>query len=138
MIELTRVKFWEQRLFQYTASIIDKPFEWGTHDCVIFAASCVEAQTGQDLAAEHRGTYEGPTGAARIIREAGCESLGDFLALYLPEKPVPFLQRGDVALCEDAEGNQFTAICQGRTCVGPTPGGLIHVKTSQAIRAYKV
>lgn len=137
MISLVRKNQWEQKLFAYTSGVLQKPFEWGVHDCVLFAADCIEAMTGEDLAAEYRGTYSTSQGAAKIVHSAGVESLGDFLAMYLPETPVPFLQRGDIALCDGPEW-QFVGVCQGRTCVGPSEKGLIHVNNSQVIRAFKV
>jgi hypothetical protein len=33
-------------LNEYLASVRDKPFEWGTHDCAHFTLGAVEAQTG--------------------------------------------------------------------------------------------
>lgn len=134
---LRRRKGWEQALFRYTASMLAVPYEWGQNDCILFAAGCVEAMTGVDLAAEYRGTYDGPEGAARIIARAGAGSLGEFLALYLPETPVSLVQRGDIVIA-DAPSGDFAAVCQGATCVGPSRRGLIHIKTLQAKQAFKV
>lgn len=137
MISLQRLEGWEQRLFEFTRASMSQPYEWGTNDCIIFAAGCVEAMTGVDLAAEHRGTYTDELGAARIIARAGADSLAGFVALYLPETPLSLVQRGDIVIAEGPEGD-FAAVCQGVTCVGPSRRGLIHVKTLQAKQAFKV
>jgi hypothetical protein len=134
---MERQRGWEQRLFKYTCSMLSVPFEYGKNDCILFAASCVEAVTGEDPASEHRGTYSTETGALRIILESGAQSLGEFVGLYLPEKPVALMQRGDVGIFDGPDG-EFVAVCQGKESVGPTSRGLIHVKTIQAKQAFKV
>lgn len=134
---LRRRKGWEQALFKFTASRLTTPYQWGATDCVLFGADCVEVMTGEDLAAEYRGTYDDALGAARIIARAGAGSLGEFVALYLPEIPVSRAQRGDIVIADGPEGD-FVAVCQGATCVGPSARGLIHIKTLQAKQAFKV
>jgi hypothetical protein len=137
MISLQRIEGWEQRLFDFTRASMSTPYAWGTNDCIIFAAGCVEAITGTDLAKEHRGTYTDENGAARIIARAGAGSLGEFVGLYLPEKPLSLVQRGDIVIAEGPDGD-FAAVCQGATCVGPSRRGLVHVKILQAKQAFKV
>jgi hypothetical protein len=36
-------------LNSYLESVRDKPFEWGVHDCVLFAKGAAEAQTGAEF-----------------------------------------------------------------------------------------
>jgi hypothetical protein len=135
--KLQRTEDWEQKLFAFTASMLPMPFEWGSNDCMMFAAGCVYACTGQDLAAEYRGTYDTEAGALRVIVAAGVKDLGDFVARLLPEIDPAEAQRGDVILAQGPEA-PFIAVCQGATSVGPTAHGLIHVYTNQALRAFKV
>jgi len=137
MISLQRTTGWEQRLFAYTSGMLAIPFDYGTNDCVLFAASCVEVMTGVDLATEYRGKYNTKAGALRIIAETGADSLGDFVASFLPEKEVSFMQRGDLGIFEGEDGD-FVGVCQGKECIGPTRLGLVRIKTLSAHRAFKV
>lgn len=47
------------------------PFEWGSFDCLTWAASYVEAVTGCDPASRYRGTYSTAFGARRLVLGAG-------------------------------------------------------------------
>jgi hypothetical protein len=55
----------------YVARTVSAPFAWGTMDCVMWATGAVQAVHGVDPVAHLRGAYDGPAGAARILREAG-------------------------------------------------------------------
>lgn len=44
-------------LIEYLRSIADKPFQWGVHDCLIFANDAVKAQRGTGWADEWVGGY---------------------------------------------------------------------------------
>lgn len=133
---LERVKGWEQRLYAATVTAMGKRHEWGRHDCVTFAADVVHAMTGEDLMDGLRGTYDGPVGAAAVLRGLGVESVGDLAALYLPEVPPSMARRGDIVLAESP--HEFLAVCVGRTAVGPSEAGMIHVPMGQAVRAFRV
>jgi len=131
-----RVKGWEQRLYALTVEAIGKPHEWGTHDCVTFAADAVREITGRDPMGSLRGTYDSRLSAARVMLEAGAESVGDLAALHLPEITPSEARRGDVIV--SAEPHEFLAVCVGRTAVGPSETGMIHVPMAQAVRAFRV
>lgn len=133
---MKRVKGWEQRLYKVTAGALAVPHAWGTHDCVTFAADVIDALTGYDPMIGLRGTYDGPVGAARVMREQGAGNVGDLAALYLPEIEPGQARRGDIIVC--AEPHEFLAVCVGRTAVGPSEGGMIHVPMGQAVRAFRV
>ena len=68
---MTRLDNWPAMLALYIDSRRHEPFVWGKNDCCLFAADWVLIATGQDIAKDFRGTYEGALGATRIIREAG-------------------------------------------------------------------
>jgi len=44
-------------LSKYLESVRSKPFEWGVHDCMIFANACVKAQTGAGFADDWASGY---------------------------------------------------------------------------------
>ncbi|MEL7203199.1 MAG: hypothetical protein AAGL19_03450 [Pseudomonadota bacterium] len=134
---MARKENWTLALQRVTRAASNLPHAWGSHDCVTFGADCVLAMTGSDPIENERGTYATAHEAARIVKDAGCESLGDLVAQRLPEIQVAYARRGDAVLCEGPEG-VFIAICDGHTAVGPSRHGLVHVPMSQALRAYQV
>jgi len=129
-----RLKGWEQRLYALTVAAIGQPHAWGRHDCVTFAADAVREITGHDPMGDLRGTYDSPLSAARVMKQAGADSLGDLAALHLEEIAPSQARRGDVILSE----GEFLAVCVGRTAVGPSERGMIHVPMAQAVRAFRV
>jgi hypothetical protein len=104
---LKRAEKWQTAMQSFFDANLDKPFDWGTHDCGLFVCNHVQNLTGTDLAAEIRGKYTTATGAAKAMAKAcGSASLEDF-AVYLakkfdiPELKTPLLaQRGDVVLMD--------------------------------------
>jgi len=137
---MRRIAGWESALFDATRAAMPRAYEWGVHDCVTFAADCVEAMTGSDPIADLRGHWRGPVSARRIMTEEGADTLGDLAAQRLPEIAPSLAQRGDIVLCKgDGDSDEeFLAVCQGHTAVGPAANGLIHVPMAQAKRAYRV
>jgi len=59
----------------YLDRVAEDPFEWGTHDCALFAAACVAAMTGMDFAETYRGKYNSARGAATALGELGAGTL---------------------------------------------------------------
>jgi hypothetical protein len=131
-----RVKGWEQRLYALTVEAMGKPHAWGQHDCVTFAADVVHGLTGADPMGDLRGTYDSPLSAARVMKQAGADNLGDLAALHLAEVTPSEARRGDIVL--SAQPYEFLAVCVGRTAVGPAESGMIHVPMAQAVRAFRV
>ncbi|MEL6754937.1 MAG: hypothetical protein AAFP81_00765 [Pseudomonadota bacterium] len=128
---------WQQKLSQEAIRLQNTPYEFGEHDCILFAANCVLAMTGRDLADDIRGRYKTEIGAARIIKNEGFSSLGDMIADRLPEIELREVGRGDVVLCDGPYG-EFAAMVVGKTCVSPGRNGMIHIPVSQAKRGYRV
>lgn len=107
---------WQKRLVTVIKAAEKRPFSWGQHDCCLFAADCVEAMCGEDFAAEFRGKYDSETGAKKALLRGG-GSLERVLARFLDEVSPSLIQRGDVAVVENA----------GRRCAGVFYGGSVWV-----------
>lgn len=131
------MKGWEQALAATTRAAMAKRHAWGSHDCALFAADCVRAVTGIDLAEEFRDQYEDEDGARRVLASLGCADVGDLAARYLPEIDPPMARRGDVVMMEGRFG-PFLAIVDGRTAVGPSRRGLEHAPLAGALRGWRV
>ncbi|MCE2597195.1 hypothetical protein K6Y31_20690 [Motilimonas cestriensis] len=113
-----KLENWETALANVLLARKTAPFEWGENDCCLFAADCVQAQTGQDYAAAYRDRYTSGRGALRVLRNEGHASLADAVtaALGAPMKNPLFAQRGDVVLinteADPAVGVVFAGACQ--------------------------
>jgi hypothetical protein len=111
------------------------PFAWGSNDCCLFAADCVQVITGRDLAADLRGSYGSALEAARVLAElGGIEAAG---ARAGPEIPPLAAGWGDVGLIS-LDDRQLLAVCVGLCWVAPAAGGLAARGLQEAVKAWRV
>lgn len=133
---MTRKHDWQLCLEAFVHERKSMPFAWGTNDCTIFAADCVQALTGVDVVpAEARG-YTTERQAARILKERG-GLIG--IATAAMGEPLPPLLAGigDVVLSK-AGAHDMLAICNGGTCIAPGPDGLVHLGMATATMCWRV
>ena len=104
-----RNEFWLASLEAYLASKMYQPFEWGVHDCALFAAGAIQAMTGMDVASSYRGKYSDESGAYEVlekvtgIKNATVEDAMSVASSYYNcIRPIPPLQaqRGDIVSYE--------------------------------------
>lgn len=134
---MKRLTGWEQRLHAATRAALRTPYRWGVHDCALFAADCVRAMTGVDLADGFRGRYDDEDSAIAVLRDLGCDGVDDLPGRWLGEIAPAMARRGDVVLFDGLHG-RFLAICDGATAVGPAARGIAHHSMSSALRAWAV
>jgi hypothetical protein len=103
-----RLPDWEQRLSDFIADNMTKPFAWGEHDCALFGTACAAELTGTDEAAIFRGKYSTREGSALALRQYGKGTLLKTLDDLYQRKPVAFAQRGDLVWSAGAVG-----VCDG-------------------------
>lgn len=123
------------RLGELMSRRLDEPFAWGERDCCLWAADAVHAVTGEDPAADLRGTYSTAYGAARALAQAG-----GLLALCAqrlgPEVPPAVAQIGDIGLVD--EGAQGALVVNvGLHWMGQRAQGLAPVMTEKVLRAWR-
>jgi len=134
---MTRLSNWQSLLTAYIGQVGAMPFEEGTNDCALFLAGGVMAMTGQDFAAEYRGSYTTIRGGLRMLRKRGFE---DHIALakhHLAEKPIAFAQAGDGAVIDTPEGAAL-GIVQGHLVYVLREDGLAYLPLTQARMALEV
>ena len=112
------------------------PFAWGSNDCALFAADCVQAVTGQDLAAELRG-HKDARGAARTLRRHGGLAAIAARALGAPCATVA-AREGDVVLMPVGKRVALAVCVSGAHAIGPTRSGLAIVPVADALHCWKV
>ncbi len=132
---LRRVQGWEGALARYIERHRDTPFEWGVHDCGIFAAGAVLVQTGCSV---FPTTWKTHGEARRKIAAhgglAGCATLALGPAIDGWKKA----GRGAIALVEIEGHGPALAVCTGATLCGPGPDkvGLLHLKLNRALKVW--
>ena len=130
---------WPERLAALVEARRDMPFAWGSQDCCSFAADAVEAMTGRDWLAPHRGQYQDAAGAEAIIGPDGLEALVAGLLADFGARDCPpgFVQRGDLALV--LSGNDLTlGVVLGETIAAPGLRRLAFVPRSAIRRGWSV
>jgi hypothetical protein len=127
---------WPEDLARVVDARAQTPFQWGEHDCCLFAADGVAAMTGVDPARELRDTYHDARGAAKLLEARGgiaaiaTAALGEPIATLLA-------QRGDVVLIEAGRGLSL-GVCVGAAVAVPGDGGLVFFALEQAQLAWRV
>lgn len=143
---LARLEGWEGRLALAFVAWGPVPFAWGRQDCVLFAARCVRAVTGVDLAAD-LGRWDSAEQAylrlARFTRVRG--SREDMLTLAVcrflgpPRAKVLQAARGDVVLVDGDFGPGLGIVSlDGRRIVAPGLQGLAARPLRQGIKSWAV
>lgn len=133
---MKRLRDWQSRLQACLAERRARPFAWGSQDCALFAADCVDACTGVDPAADLRGTYSTAAAAARVIEAHG--GLASIAADRLGKEISPRLARvGDVGLLMNG-GRECLGVCIGAMWQAPAESGLCVLPPSHALRAWRI
>jgi hypothetical protein len=132
---------WQGRLHAYVESCKNTSFAYGSFDCGIFAADCIEAITGNDLAAEFRG-YKSAREAVTAIKNAcgamSIPKLGEYIAAKhgLREVPLNFAQRGDLVIVSN---KRFGIVSMtGTDIYVPANRGITRVPLRDATKAYRI
>jgi hypothetical protein len=130
---------WPRLMNQAIESVLDKPFEWGKHDCCLFAAGVVEAMTGEDPMAEFRGKYHDQESALKALKKIGSGSLYHTMRAKFgnPRRP----RRGDVVYHTFDTGPTL-GICVGANSVfvgeEGNHEGLVILPTAEMKRGFWV
>ncbi len=123
------------RLDALVAQRMAAPFEWGVHDCCLWAADCVRSLTGTDHAADVRGTYSDAAGALRVLaRLGGVEAVA--ARAGAPVTPLGAAV-GDVGLIV-LDDRSLLAVCMGAVWLAPGAQGLGAHALQDARKAWRV
>lgn len=95
---------WRERLLDYVEQVRREPFNMGEMDCALFVAGCIEAMTGEDLAAPYRGKYATMDEGLALMRKSGYADYVEFFRHRYEPIPVAHAWVGDIAVVESDEG----------------------------------
>jgi len=136
-----RLPDWPERLDRVIREARTRSFAYGTFDCALFAADCVQAVTGIDYAAELRG-YESKTAAYRIVAKFG--SLEAMITSLLNKPPVHPANAGRLAVVlanieiVDGEEGESMGFLTDAYCRFPIAKGLRKFTRSIARLAWSI
>lgn len=102
-----------------------RPWAWGTHDCLQFAAAAALALTGIDYATRF-GVYHSRLGAYRILADHA--DISAFIASLLgPAQPRNLARFGWIVTASGPDG-ESAGVCLGGRCVfAANPRGLAQI-----------
>jgi hypothetical protein len=132
----------EDRLRAVVENYRNTPFEWTVHDCVLFAARCVDAQIGTRFEHHIRRdyTYTNAISALRVVIEAGGweKIIGRYLGPSVTPSQIEF---GDVVLGHSTvpfERTTLVGICDEEMFMVPDTNGLYWLPMSHALMGWKI
>lgn len=116
----------------------DTPFAWGVHDCCLWPATGVKAQTGNDPAAALRGTYKTKREAVALIRrEFGGRVENIPTKMGFQRVPLASCQRGWI-VSKSFVHRISLGVCVGEKAAFTGPTGLVFVPMSECQKAWRV
>lgn len=135
-LPLVRLPDWRSRLSACVEGALQRPFEWGQHDCMLFPADAVLAMTGVDPAKEWRGRYSTRIGAARILRKVIAAGDGSAVVRSILPEIAPLLASdGDIAAVEQ-DGLRIMGVIIGPMFASPGPDVLAFVSRDEVVVAF--
>ncbi|ACB76713.1 DUF6950 family protein [Opitutus terrae] len=133
-----RLQNWPTALAAYLTASRTKKFAWGEHDCCLFSAGAIAAQTGEDPAAELRGTYHTAKEATALIRtryEGSLWNVPEQHGLRLVD--VRHAGRGDI-VGDVLERRRILGVCAGARSAFLTTRGLVWRDTLACRFAWRI
>lgn len=125
---------WPELLAAYIEECMDKPFAWGSHDCIMMAANWIERASGHRV---FSSTYADAEGAARKLKQEGGITEAISRVLGEPLLVTKRAQRGDIAVV-DCKGRLCAGIVLTEFVAGPGAQGLVYVSRAQMHAAWRV
>jgi hypothetical protein len=133
-----RVDDWDHALMREIERQRSIPFQWSISDCLTFVLDCVEAVTGEYVAADLEWpAYATADEAYAALHALGYENLSAaFDAHFLPIHPA-WAGRGDIAVIVHEQG-LTSGIFVGASIACKEPAGVALIERSRAVRAWRV
>ncbi len=132
-----RLPDWKPRLTAYVVKAASTPFQYGVHDCALFAAGAVVAQCGLDHADHFRGQYRNLRAGLRLLKRSGYADHVALASAILPDRHPALMRPGDLAVIED-DGRLILGVVQGECIYAVTPAGIGRLSIDRASRILGV
>lgn len=132
---MVRKENWTMLLSDYLTEKRAEPFQWGSNDCLMFAAKGIEALTGENIYAEYEG-YSDEIGAKEITEAHG--GVEGIIRKHLGagSRDVLKAKRGDVLICKMPQIVAGLLDDSGQYVVMVSPEGLRRIPLKMAWRYW--
>jgi hypothetical protein len=137
---MKRLWDWNSRLQAYLDKVRHLPYEEGIHDCALFGAGVIQAETGEDVAAPYRGYKTIPEGVRRL-KKMGFDNHVELAASLLPEIHPSEAAIGDLCAFEvDDPLGWALGVSGGERAhvLRPADKGMGTIDTFSAKRAFRI
>lgn len=131
---LMRKEGWEGRLNAVIDNSLQTPFEWGRHDCSLFAMRCTDAVYGTEIEGKHCGRYKTARGAAGRVKRAGGFN-GALTGEGFTSLATAFAQRGDLVVV-DQDGREALGVVLSGRIAAVGIDGLVFIPMDRAIEVW--
>lgn len=138
MMEIKRFPDWRSLLTAHLDTVARVSFAYGHNDCALFAAGCVQAMTGVDLAGRYRGLYGTLKGGLKLLGQDGFDSHLAIVRAHFAEVPTSFAQVGDIMVLRDEAGIDALGMNVGERIAVLREAALGMAPHDAAIAAYRV
>jgi hypothetical protein len=129
-----RVRDWPARLYELTET--SEPFEYGRHDCCLFAAKVIDGLTGTHWVDDLRACYHDEASAkAYIAAEGGIEA--SVTRRLGPPGQWSQARRGDLCLVNTRHGPAL-GICVGAKVAIAGENGTMYQPLELALKAWRI
>ena len=126
---------WPKRLSAYLRERQPMAFEWGTNDCMMFAARAVYALTGHDYFTEYAGYSDEASAAEALKKHRGVAGIIT-ACLGQGSDKVLTARRGDVVLVKWPDFTAGIVDDSGARIALVSKEGLVRIPLSNAIRVW--
>ena len=137
---MERYQDWPTLLSNFISSHHNKGFEYGKHDCCLYACDAVFAMTGVDIAEEFRG-YDKDTLPEILKKNKGVAGIATSITkkFNLAAIPPSFAQRGDLVYLKDDSGQAVIGFVSMKGDVYVASElGVVAFPIDQCIRAWRI
>lgn len=135
---MKRLKDWRARLSDEIERHRRMPYDEAQNNCGLFAADCIKAMTGVDLAESLRARFSTLDEALALLRDMGHPDLCAFAAAHLQEVHPVFARAGDVMAFRSEPTGWALGIVSGERVTVQRPDGLGTLPRSAAEKAFRV
>lgn len=114
---------WQTQLSEYLDGVRNTPFDFPSHNCMLFAFGAIEAVNDISLRPLYEGKLANEIAGARALRTVDdCGTVQEVLLKHLGGElqPIAFARPGDIVFIKSA--NEFITNLDGMKMFGPLPG----------------
>lgn len=132
-----RPEGWQDRFWEAMDEAREADFEWGSHDCVLFAAKMARAISDRDYVADARAAFAWSSASEALeLTRGGLQALIE--SVLGPMGPWTRLSQGDLVLILDDEGRESLVVHDGCQFIGVAEHGVKPIPMRCAVGGWKV